>query len=537
MDFIFGTLATDDLKLVHHRAARRGVQHHHQLTPADPPPDTPVTLTVTLGTDFHADHIAAYYTLDGSQPFGSRGESATSRVVRFHPVDVTWDTLNWGYVTRWQATLPAQPAGTIVRYQISAWTDGGAETFADWPDVTATAEAAADAFFNGQPLPTLVPGDPTRGRVFTFHVDTLAPPDWARNAVIYHIFVDRFFPGAGRGWRQTDDLMDFCGGTLWGVRDQLDYIENLGVTCLWLSPTWVSPTHHGYDVTDYDRVEPRLGGDEALHALVEAAHVRGLRVVLDLVCNHISHQHPIFQMALANPASPYRDWFTFDDSPIGYRTFFTAASMPQVNLAYPPARDWMIGIARRWLRDFDVDGYRLDYANGPGPAFWSDFRAGCRAEKPDCFLFGEIVDAPDVLRAYTGRLDGCLDFHLGDAIRRTYGWQTWTEADLERFVARHRAYFSGDFLLPLFIDNHDMDRFLFIAGGDKDALRRAAAFQLRQPGPVVIYYGTEIGLSQPVSVQDGAGLHISRTPMRWDAGQDTDLLAFYKGLIRARRSG
>lgn len=536
MDFIFGTLATDELKLVHHRAERRGLQHRHQLSPIDPRPGEPVTLTVWLGIDFAADHVVSYYTTDGSIPAGSRGQASHGQTVRFHPVEVLWDTLNWGYVARWQAALPAQPEGTIVRYRIGAWLGDGAETFADWPNVTAAAEAAADAFFRQLPQPVgHPPGDPARGDVFTYHVDTLTPPEWARNAVIYHVFVDRFCPGAGRDWLQTDDLVGFCGGTLWGVRDKLDYIEDLGAACLWLSPTWASPSHHGYDVTDYDRVEPRLGGDEALHALVEAAHRRGIRVLLDLVCNHISNDHPIFQAALRDKSSSYRDWFTFDDSAIGYRTFFNNPAMPQVNLDNPGARDWMIGIARRWLREFNVDGYRLDYANGPGPDFWSDFRAGCRAEKSDCFLFGEVVDAPDALRAYAGRLDGCLDFHLGDAIRRTYGWKTWTEADLERFATRHRSYFPGDFLLPLFIDNHDMDRFLYIAGGDKDALRRAAAFQLRQPGPVIIYYGTEIGLSQSVGVQDGMGLHISRTPMRWDGGQDNDLLAFYRRLIQERR--
>lgn len=536
MDFIFGTLATDDLKLVHHRAERRGLQHRHQLWPADPRPGEPVTLTVQLGTDFSADHVACYYTLDGSIPSGSHGVADNGHVLHFQSKEVDWDTLNWGYVGRWQAVIPAQPEGTIVRYRVGAWSDGGTETFADWPNVTAIAEAAADAFFRKLPQPTgQPPGDPSQGDIFTYRVDTLSPPEWAREAIIYHVFVDRFSPGIGCAWLQTDDLMGFCGGTLWGVRDRLDYIEDLGANCLWLSPVWVSPTHHGYDVADFDRVESRLGGNDALHALVEAAHARNIRILLDMACNHISNQHPIFQSALANVTSPYRDWFTFNDSAIGYRTFFNAVSMPQVNLANPAARDWMIGIARRWLREFDVDGYRLDYANGPGPDFWSDFRVGCRAEKPDCFLFGEIVDAPDVLRTYAGRLDGCLDFHLGDALRRTFGWKTWTDDDLERFIARHYAYFPSDFLLPLFLDNHDMDRFLYIAGGDKEALRRAAALQMRLPAPPIIYYGTEIGLSQPVGVQEGMGLHVSRTPMIWDDRQDKDLLAFYKQQIQDRR--
>lgn len=537
MEFIFGTFATDELKVVHHRTARRGVQHGFALSPRDPLPGQPVTLTVQIGTDLSADGVACYYTLDGSEPAGARGIASNGQVALLAQTEIVWDAVAWGYMTRWQGTLPAQPEGTVVRYRIGAWADGGGEeVFADWPDAQDTAERAAAAHFRGEPAPADPPGDPARGQTFSVHIDCLEPPDWARRAIIYQVFVDRFYPGDGRDWQQPDSLRGFFGGTLWGVRDKLDYIADLGATCIWLSPTWVSPSHHGYDVVDYMRTEPRLGGDEALHALVEAAHARGLRVLLDLVCNHLSHRHPIFQEAWHNPSSPTREWFTFDDSPVGYRAFFGVRSMPQINLAHPAARAWMLDIAQYWLRAFDVDGYRLDYANGPGPGFWADFRAACRAVKPDCFCFGEIVDQPSALLPYIGRLDGCLDFHLGEALRKTYAYRTWSEADFERFAARHEAYFAGqgDFLRPTFIDNHDMDRFLFAAGGDKAALRRAAAVQMRLPGPPIIYYGTEVGLSQRQGKGGTLGLESSRQPMLWGNRQDTDLLAFYRDLIWRR---
>jgi len=534
MDFIFGTLATDDLKVVHHRANRRGIQHSYRLHPLDPRPGQAVTITVQLGPDLPADHVALYYTLDGSDPVGQQGVAHNGNVLLLSPVATHWDSLVWGYLAEWQTVLPAQPAGTVVRYQIGAWLADGPETFADWPNVTATAEAAAGAFFHDQPFDAgFAPGNPSCGHTFTYHVDDLTPPAWAREAVIYHVFVDRFYPGDGKKWLQTKDLMGICGGTLWGVRDKLDYIADLGATCIWLSPTWVSPSHHGYDVTDYDHVEARLGGDKALHALVEAAHARGIRILLDLVCNHICDSHPIFQSALTE--KEYRNWFTFDDSLNGYQSFFGNPGMPQLNLAYGPARDWMIGIARRWLRDFDVDGYRLDYANGPGPDFWADFRAACKAEKPDCFLFGEVVDAPHMIKTYVGRLDGCLDFHLGAALRQTYGWQEWPVSRLQTFIERHYTYFPSDFLLPTFLDNHDMDRFLFIAGGDKNRLRQAAAVQMSLPGIPIIFYGTEVGLSQKVSTGGGMGLHVSRTPMLWGNNQDHDLLAYYQSLIQKRK--
>ena len=536
MEFIFGTLANDELKLAHHRAKRRGLQHDFELQPRDPQPGQAVTLTVRSSQELGLEQLACYYTRDGSEPSGRRGVADNGEVAAFESAEVVWDSLCWQYLTHWRATLPGQPDGTMMRYCIGGWREGSEEVFADWPDARAATESAALAFFSQEPISQdPAPGDPDSKTVFTYQVDTLKAPRWAENAVIYHLFIDRFHPGNGREWRQTEDLQDFCGGTLWGVRDKLDYLGDLGVTCIWLSPTWVSPSHHGYDAVDLGRVEPRLGGNEALRAVVEGAHERGMRILLDLACNHLSDQHPYFRDALADPHSPYRKWFHFDDSAVGYRAFFNVPAMPQLNLTNPAAREWMTSIAQRWLREFDVDGYRLDYASGPGPNFWSYFRPACKEAKADCFCFGEVVDAPDAVRRYLGRLDGCLDFQVSDALRRTFARGSWTIERYRRFLVRHLKYFPADFLMPSFLDNHDMDRFLFIAQGDKEALRRAAAAQLALPGPAIIYYGTEVGLGQTVSTRE-TGLHASRTLMPWGAEQDTELLEYYRRLIRKRRN-
>lgn len=535
MDFIFGTLATDELKLVHHRAARQGVQHAHQISPRDPRPGDAVTVWATIGPAFNADHVAVYYTTDDSEPQGEKGVATNGSAFELHPSGVHWDTLVWGYLSVWRGELPAQPDGTMVRYRIGAWQGDGKEQFADWPMAQDAAERAASAFFQSLPLPdTLYTGEGI-GRTFAYHVDTQTPPDWARDAIIYQVFVDRFSPGQGGDWIQTDHLGDICGGTLYGVTEKLDYIETLGANCIWLSPIFPSPSHHGYDATDYFSVEPRFGGNDALRELVKAAHARGIRVLLDLACNHIANTHELFQEALKSPDSPCRNWFIFDDSTIGYRSFFGVATMPQLNVANPAVRDWLCAIGRYWIEQFDVDGYRLDYANGCGPDFWSEFRVECKAAKPDSFCFGEVIDAPGIQAEYAGRLDGCLDFHSGEALRKAYGWKTTTPADFERFYSRHSQFFPDDFVMPSFLDNHDMDRFLFIAGGDKEALKQAAARQMQLPNPPIIYYGTEVGLSQIKSTRDGFGLEVSRTPMVWDERQDADLLAFYKQIIRERK--
>ena len=535
MDFIFGTLTTSELRLLHHSLLRQGLQHAHTMTPLDPLPDQPVTLTVRAGQKLPVQDMAAYYTTDGSSPSGSRGVATNGQAVSLRCIDQEWDIPAWGYVAHWAGDIPGQPDNTTVRYRISAWMEGGDEYCADWPDFAATVERAAALSSRGKSLADLpfvvAPG----GNVFTYHVDHFTTPLWAKNAVIYHIFVDRFYPGDGKKWQQTRDLHKFFGGTLWGVRDKLEYIANLGVDCIWLSPTWVSPTYHGYDIADYYKTAPRLGGDEAMRALIEAAHARGIRVILDLVCNHCSNKHPYFVEALANPQSRYRNWFTFDDSEVGYRSFFGVKNMPKINLENPEAAAWMIDIAQFWLREFDADGYRLDYANGVGSNFWSGFRVACRQVKPDSFIFGEIIEAPSAQRAYVGRLDGLLDFHLEDALRKTYAWGAMTEAEFEQFARLHYAYFPPDFLMPTFLDNHDMDRFLFIAKNDKAALRRAATAQFRLPGPPILYYGTEVGLSQQAGKSEGRGLEESRLPMLWGEEQDANLLHFYRELIQARR--
>ncbi|MBL8155468.1 MAG: hypothetical protein JNM70_14890 [Anaerolineae bacterium] len=353
--------------------------------------------------------------------------------------------------------------------------------------------------------------------------------------MIYHVFVDRFYPGEGRDWLQVDDLNEFCGGTLGGVKEKLGYIEGLGADCIWLSPVFCSGTHHGYDVTDYAHVEPRLGGGEALHELIEAAHQRGIRVILDIALNHLSVNHPIFQEALNHPDSPYRDWFTFDDSETGYEAYFGIATMPKVNAANPAAREWLIDVGRYWLTEFKVDGFRLDVADGPGPDFWVDFWTACKAIKPDCFCFGEVVDAPETQQQYIGRLDGLLDFALCDGFRRTFARKVMSFDELERFQARHQQAFPDDFLMLSFIDNHDMNRFLFLAGGERMAIRKAAEYQFSLPNPPVIYYGTEIGLTQVARPNEGWGLHLNRVPMQWGAGADDSLHAFYKRLIAERK--
>ncbi len=543
-DFIFGALATVEQRLEHVRRLRSGITHNHARTPRDPLPGQPITLHLTIGPAHTFDRAWVYWTDDGSDPEGEDGVARRGYATPMEADGAEWDTLLWGYVRRLRATLPPQPAGTLLRYRIAA------------------ALLRPPSSVVGHSAPVLRPSSFVKtyaddGAYYACYVADDPPPAWAQDAIVYQIFVDRFNPGGGRPFSTPllagesrgggADLSGFFGGTLRGVTEKLDYISSLGANVLWLTPIFPSPSHHGYDATDYFDVEPRLGTKTDLRELLDAAHARNIRVLLDFVPNHWSSRHPTFQQATSAPDSPYRDWYTFHHWPDKYESFFGVKSLPQLNLRNFAARQHMLDAAAYWL-DFGVDGYRVDYAIGPTPDFWADFRHATRAvtrqHNPDCWTFGEVVEPSDRQLTFEGLLDGCLDFVLLEAFRRVFAFGRWDAVRFADFLDRHEAFFPSSFSRPSFLDNHDMNRFLWAAGSSVDrelALRRlklAALCQFTLAGPPVIYYGTEVGLSQERDVRQGSrGVpEEARLPMLWDSAQDTDLLAFYRDLAALRHS-
>ncbi len=519
-DFVFGGIEADDVRLVATERARwSGLRHEYTLQPRDPKPGEPVTLTVTVGPDIAVDAVAAYVTIDNALPAGSRGEATVGSSFAFARGGVRWEPLIWSYVEEWQATLPAQPAGVIVRYIIEGWQQAGASIWCR--------EQAIDGST-----------DPVTHYAYT--VDNERVPTWAREAVVYQIFVDRFRDHRRQAEEHVDLapelLRDFWGGTLRGVIDSLDWVQQMGATVIWPTPFFATPTYHGYDITDYYTVDPRFGSNEDLRELVRQAHARGLRVILDLVVNHTSLDYAPFRSALEAADAPERDWFSWGEQyKHGYRTFFNVRSMPQLNLDHPAAREAICDVARYWLREFDVDGYRLDYAAGPSHAFWSYFQRECRAVKPDCWLFGEVTRAGETLRAYTGRLDGCLDFGFAREVRRLAAHPEATLAHFANWYLRKRDFFGPDFNLPSFLDNHDMNRFLWAVEGRRDKLLFGIALLMALGDSPILYYGTEVGQGQPRG--KGPYREESRHPMRWaPAVQDAGVLAHTRAWIAARQA-
>ncbi|MHB8628525.1 MAG: alpha-amylase family glycosyl hydrolase [Aggregatilineales bacterium] len=501
-DFIFGTLATTSDRVMALTEARRGLSAP-TLRQND---GGAVNVTLTAGPDALVNSVMLYFSTNGSDPAPNAPGTTALAFMEYPPA---WDTLLWAYVRRFEAIIPSMlvPPGALIRCRVIGQTRNGESLL------------AAD------------------GRRFAYPTTVHPIPHWLRNAVIYHVFMDRFATQAKKPFAGHENLNGFFGGTLRGVTEQLPYLSDLGVDALWLSPIFPSPSHHGYDSTDFREIEPRLGTKADLKLLVDAAHARGIRVLLDFVPNHVSNKHPFFMDAQTNPASSYRNYFTFTHWPDEYTTFFGVKDLPQINNEHPAARQYVIDSAVYWLREFGIDGYRLDYAYGPSHDFWADYYTAVKAAAPDSAHFGEIVETPELLRSYTGRMDGALDFHFVQAVRKTFAYDTLTVEQFDDWLHRHLAYFAGyEFVLPSFLDNHDMNRFLWAARGDVRRLKLAALVQFTLPNPPIIYYGTETGLSQKRDIrQEGRGLpEESRLPMNWDA-IDADLLIFYKQLIGARR--
>jgi cyclomaltodextrinase len=512
-DFTFGNLVTDEKRLEAIRSDLNGVAHHHCSEP--PRPDWPITLSATLGPECATDCLTIYYTTDGREPQGAHGTPSVGTALSMVLHGTTWNTILWGYVQEWRVTIPPQSAGTVIRYKVEAWSSlDGTSRFAN--NQASTSEQAT---------------------LFAFPIADPSIPKWARESILYHIFLDRFNPGGGRPFAPATNPHDFRGGTLRGVIEKLDYLSTLGVTALWLSPVFPSPSYHGYDASDLFQVEPRLGTLDDLRLLFQEAHDRDIRVLLDFTAHHLSSAHPHFQQARTDPHSPFRDWFRFGPDPDQYETFFGLQHMPRVNVAHPAARAYLIDAACYWLEQ-GADGFRLDFAQGQPLDFWTDFRVATRRVKPDSVLVGEVIETADRVRAFGDQLDGCLDFLFFQNLRRFLGFKDLSPSQFDAFLRAHTSYFPLTFLRPLFLDSHDTDRFLWVVQGDTRRLKLAATCQFTLAGPPIIYYGSEAGMSQEQGVATERGNerdYEARAPMIWDHRQDQSLLAFYRDLTALRR--
>jgi alpha-glucosidase len=402
----------------------------------------------------------------------------------------------------------------------------------------------------------LVPHDVPDADDFMISLDPVGPA-WHLGAVVYEIFPDRFATtGAGgdppawairRGWnelptgRGPETPYEWFGGDLGGVEAHLDHIESLGANVIYLTPIFPAGSTHRYDSTTFDRVDPLLGGDEALESLSRAAHARGMRVISDLTTNHTGDKHEWF-------LGGERDLYLFDEEG-DYEAWWGIKSLPKLNWLSPELRKRMQATARQWLRPpYSLDGWRVDVANMSGRTGDTDVNAEVAP------TLRQVLNEDSLLVAENFH-DFRPDFRGWHGVMNYAGFSrpvwTWLRGDLEipyfempvamprlggaASVAAMRAFRAGvpwQFVLHSWsiLDSHDSPRFRTIAGS-RDRQLVGIGLQMTMPGVPMMFAGDELGL-------EGAWGEDARRTMPWDH-QDawaTGLLDEYRRLIALRRS-
>ncbi len=368
------------------------------------------------------------------------------------------------------------------------------------------------------------------------------PPAWVRDAVFYQVFPDRFAsssrvtkPGVLEPWPAPPTFDGYKGGDLLGLTERLDELVDLGITAIYLNPIFMAASNHRYNTYDYMVVDPLLGGDAALRELLDAAHDRGMRIVLDGVFNHVGRGFWQFHHVMeAGGASPFRDWFYLDPDVVthrrglgayddgrdgmppvrfGYRSWWNVPSLPKLRIENPEVREYLLGVAEYWLR-FGIDGWRLDVPEDiEDQTFWPEFRRRVRAINPDAYLIGEIWDeAADWLSG--DRFDALMNYPLTLAILGFIGGDRLDTAVIARQANYRRdlvaldgpgfgsrlehlhAYLEPDVTAAQFnlLGSHDTPRARTVMGGDPARLRLATLLQLTLPGAPSIYYGDELAM-------------------------------------------
>jgi len=389
-------------------------------------------------------------------------------------------------------------------------------------------------------------------------------PEWVKDAVFYQIFPDRFAiseavpkPRNLELWDSPPTEYGFKGGDLLGIVEHLDYLQDLGITAIYLNPIFQSTANHRYHTYDYYQVDPLLGGNAAFRTLLDEAHRHGLRIVLDGVFNHASRGFFQFNHILENgPASPYLDWFFVNGWPLhaydvrqkpNYAAWWGLHALPKFNTDTQAAREFLLGVARHWVKQ-GIDGWRLDVpAEIKDDSFWREFRQRVKEANPEAYIVGEIWhdarhwlqgDQFDAVMNYLFT-KACLSFFIGRNLNVTLasgvGYYPIQPVRAEGFAT------AIDELLALYLpqatqtqlnllDSHDTARFLTLARGDESALRLAILFMMCYPGAPCIYYGDEVGM-------EGGKDPDCRRAFQWDERRWTiELLDYVKRCIALRKA-
>ena len=386
---------------------------------------------------------------------------------------------------------------------------------------------------------------------YIHEIDACHVPDWVSKTVWYQIFPERFAngnpalsPEGSLAWDSsiTPKSEDFFGGDLQGIIDHLDYLQDLGITGLYLCPIFESPSNHKYNTTDYFEIDHHFGDKETFRKLVDEAHQRGMKIMLDAVFNHIGDQSPQWQDVLKHGEnSVYKDWFHIQEFPVTkaklanprklpYHTFAFESYMPKLNTANPQVRDYLLSVATYWIEEFDIDAWRLDVANEVGHQFWRDFRKAVLAKKPDLYILGEVWHTSQPW-LNGDEFHAVMNYPLSDSIKDYFLRGVKKTNQFIDEINGQSMYYRQQISEVMFnlLDSHDTERILTTAKGNVQLVKSALAYLFLQRGTPCFYYGTELEL-------DGGPDPDCRRVIPWERVSDSnEMLDFMKKLIQLRK--
>lgn len=388
------------------------------------------------------------------------------------------------------------------------------------------------------------------GQFFCFpyvhETDVFQAPSWVKDTVWYQIFPERFAnsdpqlnPSGTLEWGSGEPTpTNFYGGDFQGVMDRLDYLQELGINGIYFTPIFKAHSNHKYDTIDYFEIDPQFGDKETFRLLVQECHKRGIKVMLDAVFNHSGFYFAPFQDVLEKQKeSTYIDWFHLWGFPIeteprpNYETFAFVSTMPKLNTSNPEVREYLLKVAKYWVEEFDIDGWRLDVANEIDHVFWRDFREVVKEVKPDAYILGEIWH--DSLKWLQGdQFDAVMNYPFTDAVIEFFAKQTIDGTTFKNRMTevQHQYPHNVNEVAFNLLGSHDTARILTLADENIDKVKLMLLFQLSYTGSPCIYYGDEIGMTGG----DDPGC---RKCMEWDSSrQNQALFHFVKKLIHLRKN-
>lgn len=378
---------------------------------------------------------------------------------------------------------------------------------------------------------------------YIHEADFFEPVEWIKNAVFYQIFPERFRRGdfskddsyINQAWEDLPTPSSFAGGDLKGIIEKLDHIKDLGVTCLYLTPIFISPTNHKYDTIDYFEIDPQFGSKEDFKKLVEKAHSFGIRIVLDAVFNHMCHENPVFKdVREKGKESIYYDWFYIDGDKadiekINYETFAHVYNMPKLKTSNREVQDYLIKIGKYWIEEFDVDGWRLDVSDEVSHDLWKRFRKEIKSAKADAVIIGENWhNAEAFLRG--DELDSIMNYAFTNTCLNYFKGKISAQKasdKLNMILMRNRD--AANRMMLNFLDTHDTPRFITEIGGSLDKTLAALALSVVYMGANSLYYGTEVGL-------EGKGDPDCRRTFPWEKIEEKqDVLGKIKEILAVKK--